>query len=73
MEILIPHDCAPWGLGTFTFFDEFGSEQSCYGFAPTGLDPRDFIPDKSSCWSKEIAAHKAACEEWDKKHGKKEE
>lgn len=36
-----------------------------YGHFPGG-DPRMFTPDTESCMPEEIAAHKAACEAWDR-------
>lgn len=38
-----------------------------YGFFPGGsTDPRTFKPDVESCRPDELAAHKAACEAWDR-------
>lgn len=36
-----------------------------YGFFPGG-DPRDFTPDPECCTEAELAAHKQACEEWER-------
>ena len=36
-----------------------------YGYFPGG-DPRHFHPDAECCTEKEITAHKAACEAWDR-------
>lgn len=36
-----------------------------YGYFPGG-DPRDFHPDHECCTPEEIAAHREACEAWDK-------
>lgn len=36
-----------------------------YGYFHGG-DPRDFHPDPECCTPEEIAAHKAACEAWDR-------
>lgn len=41
------------------------AEDSSYGFF-TGGDPRLFTPDAECSTSDEIAAHKAACEAWDR-------
>ena len=42
--------------------------QYMYGPFPGG-DPRKFAPDEECCSPKEIAAHAAACKEWDEGHG----
>ena len=39
-----------------------------YGVFPGG-DPRDFKPDEECCSPEEIAAWKAACEEWERGEG----
>lgn len=36
-----------------------------YGYYPGG-DPRDFDPDPECCTPEEMAAHKAACESWER-------
>ena len=41
------------------------SEENGYGFARPS-NPHDFFPDHESCSPDEIAAHKAACEAYDK-------
>jgi hypothetical protein len=44
------------------------STQYMYGLFPGG-DPRKFIPDEECCTPEEIAAHAAACKEWDAGRG----
>lgn len=41
------------------------NDRTAYGFYPGG-DPRDFSPDEESCTAEELAAHKAACESWER-------
>lgn len=41
------------------------SQHSVYGF-PCVVNPHDFSPDAECCSPEEIAAHKAACENWGK-------
>lgn len=36
-----------------------------YGYYPGG-DPRDFSPDPECCTPEELAAHKEACEAWER-------
>jgi hypothetical protein len=43
-------------------------EEEGYGLFPGG-DPRRFRPDEESCTPEEIAAHRAACEAWDRGEG----
>lgn len=40
-------------------------QETSYGYFPGG-DPRLFHPDHESCSEDEIAAHKTACEAWDR-------
>jgi len=47
-----------------TIFTE-EAEGVSYGGYPGG-DPRDFTPDGECCTPEEIAAHKAACEAWER-------
>ena len=41
------------------------SAECVYGF-PCVTNPHDFTPDEESCSPEEIAAHKAACQNWGK-------
>lgn len=46
--------------------EQTAKQEDCqYGFF-TGGDPRMFSPDEQDCTPEEIAAHKAACDLWDK-------
>ena len=56
---------APWGIGSYKYIDEEGEWQYGYGFYRPE-NPHHFSPDQESCRPKEIEAHKAACEAWDK-------
>lgn len=56
---------SPWGIGTYRYLDGKGEEQVEYGYY-NGENPNNFFPDLECCTEKEIAAHKAACEEWNK-------
>ena len=42
------------------------AQEVCYGYAPAGADPRDFSPDLECCSDDEVAAHKSACEAWER-------
>jgi len=42
------------------------SEHVGYGYAPRGIDPRDFTPNDESCSPAEIAEWRAACEAWER-------
>lgn len=42
-----------------------------YGFFPGG-DPREFFPEAESCTAAELAAHKEACERWERGETKDE-
>jgi hypothetical protein len=55
-----------WGMGAYRYFDEGGEEMGYGIYRPE--NPHDFFPDHQVCRPDEIAAHKAACEEWDLKH-----
>jgi len=62
----IIHICgSPWGIGGYMYIDENGKKQSGYGYYKP-QNPNDFYPDYECCTKEEIAAHKAACEEWNK-------
>lgn len=58
---------APWGIGSYRYKDDEGREDMGYGFYRPE-NPNDFFPDYECCSESEVAAHKAACEDWDKKH-----
>jgi len=50
-----------------SFIAEIAEPVQGYGFFPGGdTDPRSFSPDGESCTAEEIAAHRAACEAWDR-------
>ena len=57
-----------WGIGTNTYVDpDTGEQDVVYGFVCVE-NPHDFKPDMESCTPKEIAAHRAALEMWDRDH-----
>lgn len=41
------------------------NDGTTYGYYPGG-DPRDFSPDPECCTEQELAAHKEACEAWER-------
>jgi len=41
------------------------AHESGYGYFPGG-DPRDFFPDAECCSAEELAAHRAACDAWNR-------
>jgi hypothetical protein len=49
------------------YIEEFARPQETYGHFPGGdYDPRKFSPDEECCTPAELAAHKAACEAWER-------
>lgn len=48
------------------FIEHAAREDVNYGGYPVVEDPRDFSPDPECCTPEEIAAHKAACEAWER-------
>ena len=55
-----------WGIGTYRYIEEDGTEQMGYGFYRP-KNPYDFFPDHECCTPSEIAAHKEACKIYDEK------
>ena len=47
------------------YLRECANPMPSYGYFHGG-DPRDFFPDAEVCTAEEMAAHKAACEAWDR-------
>ncbi len=48
------------------YLREAANPMPTYGYYPGGTDPRDFHPDSECCTPAEMAAHKAACEAWER-------
>lgn len=48
------------------YLREAANPHPTYGYYPGGTDPRDFSPDVECCTEAELAAHKAACEAWER-------
>ncbi len=47
------------------YLREVAGPHPMYGYF-NGGDPRDFSPDEECCTPEELAAHKAACEAWNR-------
>lgn len=47
------------------YLRECANPTPTYGYYPGG-DPRDFSPDPECCTEAELAAHKTACEAWER-------
>lgn len=53
-----------WGIGTYTYKNEDGKDDTGYGFPWSGMNPNDFYPDSECCSDEEIASWEKAKQDW---------